>query len=374
MLESGNWIARVKRLGFWSLVGATFVLAAEVTTRIDEGLRWATPLLAVPDEADLKLRDSLGTRGRPGAQFQKWRLNNFGFRGPDMTAAPAPGCTRVVLLGASETFGSYESEGKEYPSQLQDSLRNRGCFEVVNAAIPGIGVPGITVLWSRWVARFRPSVAIVYPTPIFYLSDDLPSSSPRPQRPSDRNLDSARPWWTPRLLQRAKSRVHYPEFIQRRRVSRILAAAVAGHDSCWLFRNAPADRLDRFVADLDSLVSAIRARGATPILLTHAMRFTVPPDPRDADLLNSWRAFTPRATTEAMLAFERSAAQATRDLGSRRRVQVVDVAVAMSGRREWFADFTHFTNTGAGVISGLIADDLRRNPVATALLTAVPGR
>lgn len=366
VLDSRNWSSRVKQLGFWSLVGATFLLAAEGSARIDQRLRWATPLLAVPDRRELVLRDSLGTHGRPDGQFQKWRLNRFGFRGPDVTLAPVPGCTRVVLLGASETFGSYESEGKEYPSQLQDSLSSSECFEVVNAAIPGMGLRAIIMLWNNWVAPFRPSVAIVYPTPAFYLSNELPSSRPRPQRPSDREPDRDPPWWTPRLAQRTTFQaLEVPAFIQRRRVARKLAAERAGHDSAWFFRNAPADRLAQFVADVDSLVGAILARGATPVLLTHATRFSIPPDPKDADILNAWESFTPRATAHAMLAFEQAAAQAIRDLGSRRGILVVDVAAAMSGHREWFADFSHFTDKGAAIIAGLIADHLHRTLTAT---------
>src|SRR5579863_4890133 len=113
----------LKRVGWCTLVAATFLAAAEVTVRVDQWLRWGTPLLSVPDKSALEIQDSLGTRGRPGGQFQKWHLNRYGFRNADMTFAPQPGCTRIALLGASETFGYYESEGKEFPTQLQDSLR-----------------------------------------------------------------------------------------------------------------------------------------------------------------------------------------------------------------------------------------------------------
>ncbi len=356
-----RWIARAKEAAFWTAVAGTLVLAAEATARIDDRVRRGVPLLAVPDAArDLVLRDSLGPRGRPNGRYEKWRLNRFGFRSPDMTLLPAPGCTRVAVLGASETLGWYESDDKEYASQLRDSLSRNGCFEVVNAAVAGIPLPGITHLWNNWVARFQPSVVLVYPTPAFYLWDKPPTYPGRPRAATD---DA--PWWTPRLLQRAHDVLHYPAFIQRRRVARMIASAVAGHDSTWLFRDVPADRLHQYVTDLDSLVTAIRAAGATPVLLTHATRFTVPPDPADADLLNSWRQFLPRATTHAILAFEEATAQATRELAARRGVLVVDVARAMSGHREWFGDFAHFTDQGAGVMAGVIADSLRHTLVGS---------
>ncbi|HVH09641.1 MAG TPA: hypothetical protein VM736_07580 [Gemmatimonadales bacterium] len=351
-----RWSRGVRRAAYWTAVGATCLLAAEATARLDDRVRQGIPLLHVPDPArDLVLRDSLGPRGRPNGRYKKWRLNRFGFRSADMTLVPAPGCTRIAVLGASETLGAYEADGQEYPSQLEDSLRGSGCVEVVNAAIAGISLRRLTHLWNTWVARFQPSVVLVYPSPTLYLSENPPADPPAPRSA----MEDDPPWWTPRLLERAHEVLHYPALIQRRRVARAVARAVAGRDSSWLFRSVPADRLNQYVADLDSLVSAIRARGATPVLVTHAMRFTVPPDPSDADVLNSWRQFTPRATTDAILAFEEAAADATRMLGARRGVLVVDAASALSGHREYFGDFVHFTNRGAGVMAGLIADRLR---------------
>ena len=37
----------------------------------------------------------------------------------------SPGVVRIATTGASETFGLYEAANKEYPRQLEDSLRSR---------------------------------------------------------------------------------------------------------------------------------------------------------------------------------------------------------------------------------------------------------
>ena len=58
--------------------------------------------------------------------------------------------------------------------------------------------------------------------------------------------------------------------------------------------------------DLDNLVTDVRASGARPILITHAVRATVPPRPEDSLLLLGWRLYSPRATTETSLRFEAS--------------------------------------------------------------------
>jgi hypothetical protein len=46
----------------------------------------------------------------------------------------------------------------------------------------------------------------------------------------------------------------------------------------------------------------------------------------------------------------------------------------MSGYRAWFADFSHFTDRGAAVIAGLIADNLHRTLTATLPHQVFPGR
>ena len=76
-------------------------------------------------EVDLVMHDSLGMHGRPGAQYLKWTLNALGTRGPEVSPRPGPGVLRVVATGASETFGQSEGPGREYPRQLEDSLRAR---------------------------------------------------------------------------------------------------------------------------------------------------------------------------------------------------------------------------------------------------------
>src|SRR3954470_4748359 len=93
------------------------LVAAEVTTRFDDWLRYGMPIVASADEIeDLRVADTLGVRGRPYGRYMRYHLDNYGFRGPsDVTVARRPGCERIMVLGASETFGISEPDGFEYP-------------------------------------------------------------------------------------------------------------------------------------------------------------------------------------------------------------------------------------------------------------------
>jgi hypothetical protein len=232
---------------------------------------------------------------------------------------------------------------------------------VVNAALAGLGVRSLTALWNEWGSRFGPQVVLIYPTPMFYLSEREPRY---PSRHGPVRVATAPPWWHPRLLDRAHDVFHYPDFIQQRRVRRMLAATDDTHRPDWFWHDIPAERLRLFSQDLDSLIVTIRAHGAEPVLITHAMSFHVPPSASDSAMLNAWRTAAPRATTATLLAFEVAAADAVRELGARRHVQVIDAARRLSGHEGWFADFAHFTDTGATAMARLIADGILADSVA----------
>lgn len=86
--------------------------------------------------------DEYGIRGRSGGVYEKWRLNELGLRGPEVDRIPSDERMRIVTLGASETFGLYESADAEWPRALERELNGQGVVsEVLNGAIAGM-TPG----------------------------------------------------------------------------------------------------------------------------------------------------------------------------------------------------------------------------------------
>lgn len=361
-------MTRMVRLGYWAAVVGVCLLAAEAAARVEDWLTLGTPLLASPDRArDLVLSDATGVHGRPNGRFKRWRLNEYGFRGAPIERHPSPGCTRVVVLGASEMFGLYESEGNEFPAQLEKALSRLGSYEVVNAAMPGMTARRMLHFWEAWAAQFQPRVVLVYASPEFYL-DEVPPS----QRPPPPSTDlTAGPRIESRFVGRIRDLYHaLPRWVKRGRESWVIARQTKGKPDDWLFRSVPRDRLDLYVADLGRLAAAIRARGARAVLLTHACRATAPPRPEDLDDARAIRMFYPRALPDVILAFERAAGRATLDLGDREGIEVIDGAQALDGRRDYFADLVHFTDLGAAALARLVCDRLGRRASAE---TAPPG-
>jgi hypothetical protein len=350
------------------VVAALFAVVFEVTCRIEDLIRYGTPILSpYTSQTDLVLRDEFGARGRPNARFQKWVLNGIGTRGPEVSASKPPTTLRVVTAGASETFGLYESPGREYPRQLEDSIteslsvlrcpdgRRFEHVEVVNAALPGMSLPTVALDVKHRIAGLAPDVIVYYPTPSQYLDELPPGSVPPRGRDADPRTDPTRALY-PRAIARLRSQAKtiLPGFVQtwlrQRETRRVLSARPEG----WRFtRGVPQDRIEQFERDLRGMVGTMRATGATPILATNSNAF-VGRERASNDVLIAWERFTPRATGDVILAFDSTAREVVRRVARDSAVAVADVEHAVH-TPDAFADFLHFTDAGAAGVAGTMA-------------------
>jgi hypothetical protein len=353
----GQWLSYLGYAGFWGVVGLTVLASAEIAARIDDLLDENIPFLASPNERDLQFIDEHGIRGRPHGKFQKWKLNNFGFRGPDMSLEPPANCQRVMILGASESFGYYESPGMEFPAQLQRRLAKSGCFEVVNAAVVGMELASMRRYWEHWASNFHPNVVIIYPSPHFYLNESVTRRAvgePGALR-APMTSETARFELSSRFVLRLHNVFHYPYFIQKWRNERNIARQVIGKEASWYFHSVPGDRLDMFAAELGMLLTSVQRSGATPVLMVHAFRSALPLRREDYEDLEAFRVYMPRAVPEAIALFEVAANDEIRRLATDRTLVLVDLPREIDGCRECFADLVHFTDHGAGIVADVIA-------------------
>lgn len=334
--------------------------AAEGSARVQDRLRWGTPLLSTPDwERDLFIDSQIGRRGRPFGRYKYWALNQFGFRHGPMDVEPAPGVQRIAVVGASEAFGLYESPGREFPEQLQRRL-DRNKFEVVNVALTGLTLGTSIRYWEEYVAGFRPTVAVIYPSPLFYLRDAPPRASRTGERPALPRADARSRIWldalsNPRMLDRARDLLDVPDVIQRWRDERAIRAAVSEHPGQPLLEDAPRERVTLLIDHLSQLVDAVSRVGTIPIVVTHASRIgTRPPSSTDWRMIQAARVNTPRATPQGIIAFEHSVNDAVRRWCRQRRVHLVDADQALSGHAELFADLIHFNDQGAAKMADLL--------------------
>jgi hypothetical protein len=361
-----------RRLGRGLLTALVCAVSFELATRIDDWARFGTPLWSpVAVEEDLLIRDAVGEHGKPHAQFQKWTLNNVGMRGPDVTVAKVPGVVRVVTAGASETFGLYESPGREFPRQLEDSLATtltvNGCSglraEVLNAAIFGMSLPSVDQDLALRVAPLHPDVVVLYPTPVQYLADGVP----QPAAPDSATARASSPISTV-LRSRASSELRnqlkqvVPLWAQTWLRRRDIEGATAGRPSDWRFTSVPPDRIERYDRDLRHAIGTIHAIGAAAVIMTHANLF-MPGGPGDsaqlAAQLTAWERFYPRATARTITAFDSVAAGVTLRAAADSGDVAVDLAQTIRrtparAAAPLFGDYAHFSDLGAAQVASVL--------------------
>lgn len=346
------------------LLGLVLLLAMEVSARTEDRVRYGTAWFSpYREQSEMIVRDADGVHGRRSARFQKWGMDSLGFRGPEVDSAPARGTLRVVAAGASETFGLYESEGKEYPRQLEDSLTAAlpalTCLgavraEVLNAAMAGMTLPTVTQDVRLRLRRFSPNAIVYYPTPSQYLNDEMPVAA----SPDSNARGPSAPDWRrslhPRVFDRLReqAKLLLPLGVQDYLRTRMVARTVAQHAPGWRWNSLPSDRLEAYEADLRTLVGAVRAVGAEPVLATHGSIFPPGqvPDPRP---LHMWERFYPRATGAVILAFDSAAAVRTRRVARDSSTALADVLPAVEPTG--YADNIHFNDVGAARVAGTMA-------------------
>ncbi len=356
-------LSRRSRLARWLrrlVVVAAFLAGAEVTCRLDDAIHLDVPLLATPDhERDLMVHEAWGTRGKPGGHFQQWKLNSFGFRGPEIAREPPAGTTRIMVLGASETFGLLESPGMEFPAQLQRQLGQDGAYEVLNAGIAGCSLKAMIPFWDHWGSEFHPHIVLIYPTPLFYLRFDPPA----PPRPEDGpHGGHAATGFHSRFYDRITGTYRtLPLWIRNLRRDLMFERQIAGKPPSWFFPSVPQDRLDLFEEDATRLIERIRECGAVPIFVTHATSAVSPPRPEDRMHLRNVRFDFAWVTIEIIAGFEVEANETLRRVARQNDVQLIDASREFSGRRELFGDLMHFNDGGAKQMARLLAEQIRRD-------------
>ncbi len=324
------------------------LVTLEICARADDWLAFRAPLFAPYSVDDLYTVDGASLRGKPFARFKNWQLNSLGLRGPELR----PERTRVLCIGASETFGMLETSGKEYPRQLEAALNEQAGgsrFEVVNFSYFGLKLPTANRLLPNLIDDVQPRVAVIYLTYGGYVA-------PRPKQPVPETL--VRPVFELRLAAKINdvARAVLPQPLQNWVKQRWMEHYVRNRP---LITRTPADRPQQLAEDLDATVALLRAHGVQPVIVTHANRFTEANDPYREDMLIAWRRFYPLVSTGGLLDMDAQLNEAARRFAAEHGVPLIDAAMLMPGGQKYFTDYTHFTDEGARTFAGILANGIQ---------------
>ena len=326
--------------------GLAFVVLLELIARAEDSIRFDAPFWGHYHLEGIRATDDRGTsRCAANARYKHFELGEHGFRlTPRITEADRT----LVWLGASEAFGLYESPGQDIANQLEQTLADKGAsINVVNASCFGLNLTRLTRLVEDPVQSLKPDMLVLYPTPHFYLDlIEVAADKPKAQQQDQAQPFVSRLAFKSRDVLKSFLPTKLQDWIREYQGSRALGSA--GDQDLW---NAPPeDRLALFEAHLRELIGTAKATGARVAVATHANAFHKQAEV-NASLLQAWQKFYPRANDTVLIEFDAAANGLVRRLAQEYAVEVVDIAERVAGDPNDFADFSHFTDSGAAKVA-----------------------
>ena len=119
----------------------------------------------------IRYRDAVG--GEP--RVVELRVNQQGFRGPEVTDAPEPGVLRIACIGDSHTFGSGVGDDETWPAALERSLLAEDParrVEVLNCGVPAYDTRREVLLLRDRVLELEPQLVLLQ----YHVNDVRPRS------------------------------------------------------------------------------------------------------------------------------------------------------------------------------------------------------
>lgn len=330
-----------QRLGAYGAVAvALFVLAAlEFGLEFRHFLRTGEVVLAkAATDPDYVIDSYSGLRLlRPSSQLNiggKVNSNSWGLRGAEIAPSPKQGTRRVAVLGASTVFGTYAATDRHTPPGfIEEILNAKGGqqYEVINAGVPGLTATDQVRLLEKRLLGAGISDLIWYAG-----QNDV--SCPRAAAPDKKLLDIS--WLLTYEL--ADKNVNVAVTEARNRASPTLVTPVLNDD--------------RFEQVLRDGIRAAKAAGVRVNLVTLATLYD-----KNLSLAENEKFgravlhFKPCLNAVSLVDAKERANAAIRRLAFDEGVGLVDAAVRLSGRPEYFADSTHFSVSGSRAFADLIA-------------------
>lgn len=346
-------------LGLVGLLAAALLTEGLLRVYDPLGQRVWGDRIVLPAHVRKVFHNRANTRLDPEIVFSR---NSIGFRGPDPPAHFDDALT-IVAVGGSTTECLYLTDGKDWPLAL--GARLDAVFSGVwlnNAGLDGHSTYGHVLLLRQVITRQRPKVAL-----FLVGANDLGRTELRAQ---DRALVGEEAGWPVRLARHSalmatllnlkrgweaeRLKLPYreidlrqtPSFVPGPKHRRDLVETARAH-------------LPAYAARLEEMVHLCRGAGIEPVFLTQPALYG--PGTDDATGVNLARVEVDRerlinggGAWELLETYN----DATRGVGAREGVMVVDLARRLPKSSRLFYDFLHFTNAGADAVAGITFDAL----------------
>lgn len=306
----------------------------------------------------------------PNARYKKWEINSLGFRGKEIDLEKKEGQIRIVCLGASETFGAFES--KNWPSQLDEMLRNQfPRVEVINASVVGLNLKKKKDYVEKYVLPLKPDIMIIVQG--FMMSGF-----------STYRKDSTREVERKRLVNKVREKNPIKVLLSNIRVLPKIEETIKGylpeslltHLNIWMLRGkirrkekkylinkkpvdeVPENNILEFERDLKLFVHYLKEKSIVPVLSTYPALITSSNKDTHKNLLLANRRFMIELSENGVIDAPIKFNQAIKRISEELNLTLIDNYNLIPKTLEYFSDNFHYTDKGAEFIAKNFCDGL----------------
>jgi lysophospholipase L1-like esterase len=310
----------------------------------------------------------------PNAKYRKWEINSLGFREKEFNLEKKEGQLRIICLGASETFGAFES--KNWPSQLGEMLKDPfPRVEVINASVVGSNLKKKKDYVEKYVLPLKPDLMIIF-------QGFMISGFNIYRKDSTRGVER-KPWVNkikeknPIKVTLANSRVLptfeetlkgcLPKWLFTPLHTWMLRGKIRKKEKKYLIDKKPVDEVPEnnildFERDLKSFVLYLKEKNIVPVLSTYPALITPFNKDTHKNLLLANRRFMIELSEEGVIDAPIKFNQAIKRISEELHLTLIDNYNLIPKTLEYFSDNFHYTDKGAEFIAKNFYDDLSHHP------------
>ena len=284
-------------------------------------------------------------------------INSQGYRGKDFTKKKNDGTIRILVFGGSSVFDIYQSEGRDWPHQVEQMLKDNGLsnIEVINAGIPGHNTfdsfgrlfsdgwtlnPDLVILYEAWNDigwYFTSNITIQRSIKTYSESEDVRISY---QSFIDKILCEYS-----QLYVRLRDRYYDWKYDIG------LEGASKGIENNAEITD---QSLRQYKINLEMFVDLANNIHATPILVTQARLVDKNNTPEEKSIIEDQ---SEMAHKNILRAFEK-VDEIIMEVSVSKKVHVVDASKTISGKIKFFIDAIHTSNDGSYQLAKIVSNYL----------------
>lgn len=343
-----------------------FIITIETSARMDDKIKYNAQFFAKYSSALLRDADSEGlNRNIPNNHFEKWKINQLGFRGPDIPLIKSNSVKRIVCMGTSETFGLYESPGQEWPNQLTNMLGRNSQFQIINASVVGLSLKKYRRYIEKYILKLEPDIIILYINPFDYAVgvERFVQRQSTPERESSDNKKTFR-----RLLNEIPSNLRLLPKLKEA-VKKVVPPNLLKLYRLWNMKKqlhnleykqlngrkpidvVPQESLTSFKSDLEAIIQFLHNRKIEIILTSYPVLISPENIDKYLEIFLDHRRFYVELSFEGIIDAVSKFNDIIKVVAKRYGTGFVDNNRYLPKNIKYFADNVHYTDEGARLIA-----------------------